>query len=236
MKAVIVAAGQGTRLWPLTRRCPKPLIPLLGKPIIGYVLDALCKAGVKEVIVVIGYLGRMFKERLSRRPREGVRIHYVWNYDYTKGNGISVRAAERVVEDDDFLLLMADHIIEPKIIESLISTDREFSLCVDRTPRFPPQIKDATKVLISEDGYIKRIGKNLSKWNGVDTGVFLCEPVIFKAANAVANLKHRVTISDCMRWLIKHQHRVRAHDISNAFWLDIDTPDDLRFAEELMNK
>lgn len=236
MKAVIVAAGQGTRLWPLTMHCPKPLIPLHGRPLIGYVLDALCKVGVKEAIIVIGYLGGMFEEHLSRRPRDGVRIHYVWNHDYAKGNGISVRSAERIVEDDDFLLLMADHIIEPKIVRSLISGSRDFSLCVDRTPRFQPQVKDATKVLTSEDGYIKRIGKNLVKWNGVDTGVFLCEPIIFKAADAVAKLRHRVTISDCMRWLIKHRYRVKTHDVSGSLWLDIDTPEDLRFAEELMNK
>lgn len=234
MKAVIVAAGQGTRLWPMTEHCPKPLIKLLGKPIVGYVLDALHEAGVKEVVIVVGYHGRQFEERLGQRPRDGMEVSYVNNRAWRRGNGVSVAAAERLVADDPFLLLMGDHIVEPGMIGSLISTSREFTLCVDRTPKYPPQLKDPTKVLVDRDGYIERIGKDLAVWNCTDTGVFLCEPVIFKAVDAVSNMGYSVSISGCLRWLIGHGFRIKTHDVSGGLWLDIDTPDDLRFAETLM--
>lgn len=234
MKAIVIAAGRGTRLWPITKECPKPLISLRGMPIIAHVLEALGRAGIEEVVVVTGYLGRMLQERLDKLHVDGMKVHYVNNDAYHRGNGSSVGAAERHTKDDDFLLLMGDHVIEPKIVGSLLSNTREFTLCVDRQPRFPPQLKDATRVLIDEKGYIRRIGKGLTMWNGVDTGVFLCTPAMFDAVKALSHLRRQVTISGCLRWLIRGGHGVKAHDVSGSFWLDIDTHGDLQFAEELM--
>ncbi len=236
MKAIVTAAGRGTRLWPITKECPKPLVPLQGRPIIAHVLEALGRAGIREVVVVTGYLGSMFRERLGKLDADGIKVQYVDNDAFDRGNGSSVGVAEKHVKGDDFLLLMGDHIIEPRIIGSLLSNTREFTLCVDRKPRFPPQLKDATRVLTDENGYIKRIGKSLTAWNGVDTGVFLCKPVMFDAIRDLSRSRHQVTISGCLRRLIQWDHGIRTHDVSGSFWLDIDTHIDLQFAEELMKK
>lgn len=76
MKAMILAAGRGKRLRPLTDTCPKPLLPLNGKPIIEYHLEKLAQAGIKDVIINHAWLGEQFAERLGHGERFGLQIHY----------------------------------------------------------------------------------------------------------------------------------------------------------------
>lgn len=83
-------------------------------------------------------------------------------------------------------------------------------------------------------GFILSIGKSIPEWNGVDMGVFKCTPVVFEAVEEVTKRRFTVTITDCMNWLIRHGEPVRAVDASGVFWLDIDTMDDVVFAEKVL--
>ncbi len=78
MKAVIVAAGMGTRLRPMTETLPKGLIEIGGKTLLEHSLKALKDNGIKEIIIVIGFLGDMIKQKLSNEF-DGVKITYVEN-------------------------------------------------------------------------------------------------------------------------------------------------------------
>ena len=62
MKGVILAAGDGTRLAPLTNKCPKPLVPVLGRPLIEYTLNSFVQVGIRDLVIVVGHRGEMMAE------------------------------------------------------------------------------------------------------------------------------------------------------------------------------
>lgn len=90
MKALIIAAGEGTRLNRLTEDKPKPLIQLLGLSLIERVLLTAKQAGIGEFFIVVGHLGDMIISKLGDGSRYGVEINYIENKEWQKGNGVSV--------------------------------------------------------------------------------------------------------------------------------------------------
>jgi len=92
-KALIIAAGQGSRLHSITNGNPKPLTNLLGLSLIERVMLSVKEAGVHEFVMVIGYLGNKIKAKLGDGTKYGAKITYVDNDEWQKGNGISVLKA-----------------------------------------------------------------------------------------------------------------------------------------------
>ena len=72
MKGVILAAGDGTRLAPLTNNCPKPLVPVLGQPLIEYTIHSFVQVGIRELVIVVGYRGEMIAKEIG----DGSRLSY----------------------------------------------------------------------------------------------------------------------------------------------------------------
>lgn len=237
-KAIILAAGLGRRLLPITENKPKPMVSVLDKPIIEYVIDALKKAGLAHLIIVIGHKYEQLCNSLGNGSRFGIEIQYSLNHDFYNGNATSLNAGKEFVEDDElFLLLMADHLIDSAIIrKALINSDQAPLLCVDKTPCYPSQVDDATKVLMNSESFIKDIGKNISFWNAIDTGVFILNSKIFQIIEntEISCATFPLTLSRCLKQMISKGNPLWACDVSGCFWLDIDTPGDLLFAEQLL--
>lgn len=231
MRVVILAAGRGKRLSPLTDGLPKPLLKVNGRSLIEHVLRALTEAGLTKFIIVEGYRGRALRA-LIREEGLGSEIAFVHNPDYTRGNASSLLCAIEALDDEEcFLLSMSDHIVEPALVEAALNEFKGGSLlCVDRNPQYLIDIGEATKVFIDEEGYIRNIGKTLSEWNGVDTGVFLLDKVIF---DVISDADVPPTLSDCMKRLID-KASLRACDVSGLFWLDVDTWEDLEYARKVV--
>jgi choline kinase len=126
---------------------------------------------------------------------------------------------------------MSDHIFEPKTAESLLQqrlASDEVILGVDHKLDCIFDLDDATKVVRMGD-YIIRIGKNLKIYDAADTGMFLCTPAIFDALEAVM-MDGNCSLSDGMQYMAS-QRKLRAYDIEDAIWQDIDTPEMLDFAQ-----
>ena len=98
-KALILAAGKGTRMWPLTDNTPKPLLPLCGEPIIQRQIKELKKIGVEKVYVLIGYRMKEISDFLGDGEEYGVKIEYIVQ-DKQKGTGHAVLQAEGRINDD----------------------------------------------------------------------------------------------------------------------------------------
>lgn len=110
MHAVILAAGKGTRLHPYSVDTPKPLVKILDKAVIEYTIHSLREARIRDLVIVIGYLGHIIRKRLKDGGELGVRIRYCNNKRYMLENAISLKVAERKVpKNQPFLLLMGDH-------------------------------------------------------------------------------------------------------------------------------
>jgi choline kinase len=235
VKTLIIAAGRGKRFRPYTDRQPKPLIPLLGAPLIERVILNVKEAGIREIVIVTGYMGGKLRRFLNDGLKYGVEIEYAENEDWRLGNGFSVYAARRLI-DGNFILLMADHIFNPKILSDLqecrLHKD-ECILCVDTNMRYVFDIDDATKV--HTDGKrILKIGKKLTDYNGVDMGIFLCTPSIFSALERTIN-RGCYSLTDAVSLLAsKRKMTARIFDDEEYYWFDVDTPLIRRIVEKIL--
>ncbi|GAI57518.1 unnamed protein product, partial [marine sediment metagenome] len=178
---LIIAAGKGMRL--SQRGDSKPLIPLLGVPIIERVIRSAIVAGIDDFCVVTGYNGekvRSFLDNLAESRR--IIISHVINDDWEKDNGISVLKARDYFQEN-FVLLMADHLFDPELLSMLVKqplSEGEVTLAVDfNIDNGSVNIDDVTRVDV-ENGKVVNIGKRLKSFNSFDTGIFLCSPSLFE--------------------------------------------------------
>lgn len=235
-KCLIIAAGTGSRLQ--QRGDSKPLIPMLGIPLIERVIRTALESGADEFYVVTGYKGgqvRDFLERLAERL--AIRITPLVNDDWDKENGLSVLKARDVLHEP-FLLLMADHLFDPNLVRSLAALTLardEIALVVDGDTHNPlVDMEDVTRVNV-EGGKIRNIGKDLADFNGFDTGIFLCSPAIFEALEKSRVEDGDATLSGGVR-VLAAEGRARAIP-ANGFWIDVDDPSDFQRAEKaLLNR
>jgi len=191
---------------------------------------------VEDIIIVTGYLSHSIHEYFGDGSKFHVKIRYAYNSVYKNGNGTSLQVAQALLaKDEAFLLLMSDHLIDVNIVnKALRNVERRPLLCVDREPRYPSQVKDATRVLVNSEGYIVNIGKEITCWNGVDTGVFLLDNNVFEMMEQAEKSSHLVTTSSCIKRMIANGKPLWACDVSRLFWLDIDTVDNLKNAELIL--
>ncbi|MEE8483796.1 MAG: NTP transferase domain-containing protein, partial [Nitrospinota bacterium] len=235
MKCLIIAAGKGSRL--RFKGNSKPLIPILGVPIIERVIRSAMKAGVDSFHIVTGCNGEKVRSFLDSLANDlGVEIKDVINDDWEKGNGISVLKAKECLRDEKFLLLMADHMLDPSILRDLAESpigEDEISLAVDFNTSNPlVDMDDVTRVNCS-NGRVDEIGKGISEFNGFDTGIFLCTPAIFNALENIYNDNGDASLSDGIR-NIAVKGKVNAFNIGKRFWLDVDDPNALKKAEDAL--
>ena len=118
MKAVILAAGQGTRLSPLTNRVPKCLVRLHGKPVMQRQLESLDKTGFEQCVVVVGYRGDQVEYQFGPNFRN-VEITYVYNERFQETNNLYSLWLARDYLDDDILLLECDLVFEDGLLKDL---------------------------------------------------------------------------------------------------------------------
>ena len=229
LQAVILAAGQGQRLSP--EGYLKPLTPLLGITLLERVVLACRDAGVGECIVVLGYGKESIGERLEElADRAGITVQGVENPHWKEGNGTSALAARPYI-GGPFLLTMCDHVFDPAILERLANAGSEKVECllaVDYRTEGLFRLDDATKVQLA-NGAIAAIGKDLQSYTAIDTGLFFCQTKVFDALQQ-SRAAGEGSLSSGWRRLIPRR-TFRALDIGDAFWVDVDTPDSLRYAE-----
>jgi NDP-sugar pyrophosphorylase family protein len=123
MKAVVLAAGEGVRLQPITATRPKHLIKVGGKPILEFCLDALKASGITEVIVVTHYMGDAIRQFFGDGERLGLKITYVEQAEMLgTGNAVSVVAP---YVDGDFVLVYGDLLFAQEAVANVVSLFEE---------------------------------------------------------------------------------------------------------------
>ena len=231
-KAVIIAAGMGSRLRGYGADLPKPLVPLAGVPLLKRTILSAMRAGISEFVVVVGYRCHEIMHALADDPQlSDVAIDWVQNKEWARGNGVSVLSAREYV-DEPFILLMSDHLFDPEILVKLrrmpVGRD-EAVLCVDTGLDGIFDMEDATKVM-TQNRRVVKIGKELADFNAVDTGIFLCSPFLFGALEQ-SIAEGEGSLSGGIR-VLAERGSMRTADIDGAFWLDVDTPEAHVHAEQ----
>jgi 1L-myo-inositol 1-phosphate cytidylyltransferase len=233
MKCLIIAAGMGGRLREMGPS--KPLVHVRGVPLLERVIARAHSAGVDRFFVVSGYRGEDVRASLDAlAARQAIPIVHIVNDDWERANGVSVLKAKPFL-DGPFLLTMCDHLVDPDILRSLMATTPEpdtVTLAVDfNVAGSINDLEDVTRVKCF-DGRIEHIGKVIRDFNAIDTGIFLCTPILFEALEA-SQAAGDDSISGAMNVLARW-NKARAIDVQGRLWLDVDDLPGLRKAEELL--
>lgn len=230
LTAIILAAGRGARLAPLTDHRPKCLLPVGGHAILDWQLDALARAGVDDVTVVTGHAAASVEAHLAGRP--GIRT--VLNpHHATSDNLASCHAAGDHFGGEATLLLNGDTLFEDGVLDDLLAGEvSPILIAVDRKPLYDA---DDMKVMTTNDR-LRRIGKDLAACDGEAIGItllrgqgrtlFLSEVETRLAAPGGARALYPEVL-DALAAL----DRVAVRSIHGRCWIEIDTPDDLAAAE-----
>ena len=235
MKCLIIAAGKGSRL--RLRGASKPLIPILGVPLIERVIRSAQESGADDFYVVTGYEGEQVRGFLKGLAGHlnGICITTMVSEQWGKDNGLSVLQARQHLREP-FLLLMGDHLFDPSIVHDLKElplADGEIVLGVDgNTSNYLIDMEDVTRVK-TEGGSILNIGKNLTDFNGFDTGIFMCTTAIFDALECCMEEHGDTTLSGAVQ-ILAAKGQAKAVDVNGHLWIDVDDPAALKRAEKML--
>ncbi|PKB79210.1 MAG: hypothetical protein BZY88_14510 [SAR202 cluster bacterium Io17-Chloro-G9] len=131
MKGLILSAGMGTRLHPLTRTRPKCMVHVAGKPMLEYQLDSLRTAGVENCAIVVGYMAESVRGYFGSEY-QGVSLSYVENKDYAKTNNLYSFWLAKAEFDDDILLLEGDLVFDDPLVSQLTQMEQQNVAVVDQ--------------------------------------------------------------------------------------------------------
>ena len=232
-KALIIAAGNGSRLRKDGNDTPKPLRKVAGVPLLKRILLTAHKAGISEFVIVVGYAQDQIRKAVASYNLD-LNIEFVENPDWQKSNGISVLAARKAIRED-FILLMSDHVVSVEALNQLRRVplgQQRAVLAVDYKLGTIFDMDDATKVQVNRDGQIQAIDKELQEFNAVDTGMFLCSTRLFSALEE-ACVNGNCSLSDGIR-LLAARKQMGTFNVGAAHWQDVDTKPALRHAESLL--
>lgn len=222
-QVLILAAGDGSRLRDHVPVEHKGLVEMGGEPLLGRTCRMLGTLGLREAVVVTGHRSSAVQAVLNGMGDLGLALRFVENPQWQLANGISVLAAAEMLAEQ-FLLLMADHLFDPQMLAAMRDVrlgPGEVVLAVDRKLDSIYDMDDATKVRLAGER-VAAIGKELTDFNGIDTGLFACSNALVAHLSAVEERRGDCSLTDGMRVLIE-RGRLRALDIGAAWWQDVDT-------------
>ena len=194
MKAMILAAGQGTRVRPLTYDLPKPMIPILGKPVMAYLVEHLARYGVTEIMVNVSYLHEKIEEYFGEGHQFGVQIGYSFE-GYTNDEGEvvpqpigSAGGLKKIQDfggffDETTIVLCGDALIDLDLKSALFEHRRKGALASVITREVPwDKVSSYGVVVADADGRITEFQEKPSqaaaKSNFISTGIYLFEPEV----------------------------------------------------------
>ena len=220
--ALILAAGKGTRMWPLTENIPKPLLSICGLPIIERQIQELKKVGVKKLYILIGYQMKELSDYLGK-TKFGIDIEYIIQEEQ-KGTGHAVNQAKNIIQGN-FYCINGDLIIDSENLERLKENENNLTMMVTN-------VKDGSNfgVIESMNGRLVSINeKGISGESTINAGLFLFNEKIFDAIdNIEKSIRGEYELTDALQDISNDIHILEYQ----GFWKDIGTPWDLITANE----
>lgn len=234
---VVLAAGFGTRLAANgSSTVLKPLVPILGQPLIIRAINSLELAGCRRIVVVPGYETDVIRDGVVNGYHGSAEIVFATNERYDLMNGVSVLTADPYI-DGDFVLTMADHIVDDVMTECARLYRPEpgtAGLLVDYKLTSIFDMEDATKVF-EREGRVVSIGKHLSDFNCVDTGVFVCTSGLVDTLRRRYEIQGDVSLTEGIQDL-SDRGDMYTIDIGFGFWQDVDTPEMMAYAKQKLRQ
>ena len=234
MKAVVMAGGEGTRLRPLTSSRPKPLVPVLNKPIAQHIIEHLKAAGITEIVVTLYYLAEEIQKYFGDGSELGVNLIYSIE-DSPLGTAGSVKKAEEYLDDDTFIIVSGDALTDidiPKALAFHRQNRSEATLILQHVPN-PLEFG---VVMTEADGQIKRFLEKPS-WgevfsDTVNTGMYIIEPSVFRLMEPNKSYDWS---QDIFPRMLEEQRSLYGY-VMGEYWTDVGSLDQYRQAQyEMLN-
>ena len=232
--AVVLAAGRGTRMGPLTANVPKPLLALRGRPIIEHILTGLRAAGIREAVVVTGYLAEQIERHLGSGEALGMKLSYR-RQTRLQGTAQALLLARDAIRDEPFLLSWGDIVIEPGQYATLLDDYRRVpcdALLAVNATEDPWQ---GAAVYVDEHWRVTSLvekpprGSSRTPWN--NAGIFVFAPLVLDYAERLSpSARGEYELPQAIAAMIADGHDVRAYPV-RGFWIDLGRPEDLAVAE-----
>ncbi len=219
MKAMILAAGVGSRLDPLTRNVPKPMVPIINRPVMEYLIELLKKHGFNEIMVNLYYLGDQIQDYFGDGSKWGVKIY--WSVeDQLWGDAGSVKRCEDFFKDETFIVIGGDDLTDMDLTK-LLKTHKDKKALSTIALSLVDDPSEYGIVLMNEDSRITRFlekpkGEVIFS-NTANTGVYIFEPEIFELIpRGVFYLFGKQVFP-----LLLEQHRPLYGHLTAAYWKDV---------------
>ncbi|MBD5489828.1 MAG: phosphocholine cytidylyltransferase family protein [Lachnospiraceae bacterium] len=255
MKIIILAAGQGTRLRPLTNDRPKCMVEVNGRTLIERQLDTMRTCGMKDddIIIVCGYCSDVLKKKF-----EDTNIHFIVNEQYDTTNMVcSLMCARRLMEsEEDIIISYGDIIYGADVFKKILAAEDDMSVIVDDgwyeywSERCENPLDDAETLMFDQNNYLTEIGQKTTelarvqsqyiglmrfKGMGLKTLLHLSSEAERKSNNGEALWRTtrnyaKMYMTDLLQGLIDEGHKLRAVHIQRG-WFEIDDCEDLKVVE-----
>jgi NDP-sugar pyrophosphorylase family protein len=231
-KAVVLAAGKGTRMGNLTDELPKPMLPVGDKPLLEHILDRLGHAGIRECCLITGYRHEVIEEHFKSYPMRLTFIHQ----EVINGTAGAARLSRSFAASDPVLLTYGDIWCEPddyrRVMQPIeIEPDTEATLAV----KYVDDPFQGAAVYVT-DGYIREIiekpvkGTSTTNWNSA--GIYCFRPRVFEEIDRVPlSARGEYELTSAIEQMIDRARKLRAVEIKGT-WRDIGRPEDLTAATQ----
>jgi UDP-N-acetylglucosamine diphosphorylase/glucosamine-1-phosphate N-acetyltransferase len=233
MKAVVLAAGEGSRMWPLAVDKPKHLLPVGGRPLIMHIVEAIKENSIERIFVVVGFKGDMIRSALGDGKKLGLPIEYLHQPRWT-GTASALNIAFKAVGSEPFLAIYGDLWVTPSAVQTVLEKSRECPRVMGVV-----HVKNPSEyglVELDGDRLVKIAEKPLSKakpagW--VNTGIYVLDAEVFQAIERTkVSQRAEYELTTSLQHLLDGGNEVRAATIAHQDWMDVGRPWDLLEANE----
>ncbi len=232
MKAIILAAGVGKRLWSITQHHPKCLIAFGGRTLMTRYLEALAAVGIRQAVVLVGYKQELIRDAVGS-GQSGVQVKYQVNEQYQRGSISSLWEARREL-NDDVVIMDADVLFHQSILRRLVTSSSPTALCLDETVM---QQGEECMAVVRGDRVIALSKRMPERYDLAGEGVgFLkvCHEdtdVLLQSVKAYVDREQwQMEYEDALREFFE-MARVGYERIGGLPWIEIDFPEDVARAE-----
>ncbi|MCX7015305.1 MAG: sugar phosphate nucleotidyltransferase, partial [Candidatus Sumerlaeota bacterium] len=240
MKALVLAAGRGTRMEELTADRPKPMVPLAGKPILEHILVGLREAGAREFVVVTGYRAEVLETYFGDGRRWDVFIQYR-RQETQNGNAKAIQLAQDAMGSEPFFLTFGDIILHPANYRRVAESFRRQPADLLMTLVWLEDVSHHSSVIFDEDGRVRDIiekpdpAQVKSHWNSA--ALFMARPALFDyTARLAPSERGEYELTDAIRAMAYDPARLVRGEKVEGYWGDLADAEELRRMEERMRE
>ena len=251
MKAIILAAGEGRRLRPLTDNKPKCMVELFGKNLLDWKVNLLKKYGISDIIVITGYMS----EKINLKQ-----VRFYKNNLFETTNMVETLFCAREEFDDSLLIIYGDIIFEEKILEKILKSEDEISVVIDQNwkeywkIRFNNPLDDAESLSLDKNGFIQNIGQKVNdiddisgqyiglikfSKNSIQKILMFYDKMKEESKNGKNPLNVNLSfeksyMTDFLQAMINSGFKIKGIPVKNG-WLELDSINDYETYQKLFN-